>query len=537
MLFRSSTTIPLLTSLLAATLAVPAGAQEASPELLKQEVELRQQIREMEAELVRRRAEGVQAVSVNGKSLSPLQVRREAVFLAGSQQIEGKISTFFVQEWMERAIEEGRDAKDFEISEETIIKDLQKQVSEFQQQNPGAEFWEAVRSLTGMNRDGYLEQARQTELFMKVFFPGPAENWPQITKEAIIASAAAGSGKQFWDNMIKTTKGEDGKAKPLPPFWLYLCRGWVQKQLKQWSDIRYPADGLPPEIVLSVNGRIWKTDEAFERVRSGVYAQDIQRAMIEVVSREALRQELERTGHYMSDDEFREEYDEYRQQYDSTPFTTEVIAKTFKGYPSLEAFRQRWRLMRSFERMIAQDINDDNLQAHANKYARFFADGQTNVDIIPFMAKSTITGAWLPDGFTGSKKRAVEAFEAIQGGASFDDILETKGEFFAKDKDRGRLGNKSLNQIRQGVRESEFTDLLMGYSIGTFLFYDAEEGKVVGPLRSPEAYYIARVNKRLPARSTVDVKNERMRELVKQDYVTQRFMAWANGVLSKVTVN
>lgn len=531
--------ILLSSSLLAASLAVPTIAQENSGTQpgAQQEIELRQQIRQLEAELVQRRAEGVQSVTVNGKSLAPEHVRREAVFLAGNNQIESKISMFFVEEWMERAIEDGRDAKEFEISEEKIVADLTEQVAKFQEQAPGAEFWEAVRSMTGLNREGYLEQARQTELFMKVFFPGTADQWPTITKEAIIASAAAGSGQQFWDNMVNTTKSEDGKAKELPPFWMYLCRGWVQKQLKQWSDIRYPADGLPMDVVLSVNGRVWKTDDAFERVRSGVFAQDIERAMIEVVSREALRQQLEKTGNFMSDDEYREEYEEYRQQYDNTPFTTEVIAKTFKGYPSLEAFRQRWRLMRSFEKMIAKDINDENLQAHADKFGRFFADGQTNVDVIPFLAKSTTTGAWLPNGFDGAKQRAMAAFEQISGGASFDDILEKHGEFFAKDTERGRLGNKSLNQIRQSVSESEFTDLLMGYSIGAYLFYDAEPEKVVGPLRSPVGYFIGRVNRRLPARSAVDVKNERMRELVKQDYVTQRFMQWANEVLSRVSVN
>jgi hypothetical protein len=530
---RTDLLVPL--SILAVA-GAPLQAQDAAV-LREQEIALRQQIRELEADLIQRRAEGIEAIEVNGVKLSPLQVRREAVFLAGANQIEAKIANFFIDEWMERAVEEGRNRADFEISEQKIVADLKDQVAQFQEQNPGAEFWDAVRSMTGLSRDGYLEQARHTELFNKVFFPGPAEQWPSITKEAIIASAGGGSGKQFWDNMVNSTKSQNGQIKELPVFWMFLCRGWVQKQLKMWSDIRYPADGLPPEIVLSVNGRTWETEEAFERVKTGVFVQDLERAMIEVVGREALRQALEKAGAMMSDDGFREEYDVYRQQYDSTPFTTEVIAKTFKGYPSLEAFRQRWRLMRSFEKMIAKDINDDNLQAHADRYVRFFKDGQTDVDVIPFLAKSVKTNAWQPDGFAGARQRAVEAFEAISGGASFDDTLEQRGEFFAKDPERGRLGNKALNQIRQSLRESEFTDLLMGYSIGTYLFYDAEQGKVVGPLRGPEGYYIARVNNRLPARGTVDVKDERMRELVRQDYVTHRFMAWANEVLSRVQIN
>jgi hypothetical protein len=44
---------------------------------------------------------------------------------------------------------------------------------------------------------------------------------------------------------------------------------------------------------------------------------------------------------------------------------------------------------------------------------------------------------------------------------------------------------------------------------------------------------IARVNSRTPARRAIDVKVERERELVKEDYVTCRFFAWAAEVVGK----
>ena len=351
-----------------------------------------------------------------------------------------------------------------------------------------------------------------------------------------MASAQGSSGKDFWDNIEKSSTDDKGNPRDLPPFWMQLCRQWVQKQLKKWSDVQYPSDGLPGDIVLKVNERTWKTNDAFESIRTGLYTQDIERAIAEVMVRESLKQALMAAGAYLSDEDFRKEFDTYRQEYDNTPFTTEVIATAFKGYPSLEAYRQRWRLMKSFENMIAKEINDDNLKAHAEKYARFFADGATGVDVIQFFAKDTKTSGWTPNGMEEAKKRAQACFDEIKAGASFDKMLETKGEFFANDPEKGHLGSKSLNQLRQSLKESEFTDLLNGFSVGMHLFYDAEPGKIVGPLRGPEGYYIARVNSRSPARSAVSVAEARTRELVKQDYVSTRFLQWANEVMSKAVI-
>src|SRR5690606_5221961 len=108
--------------------------------------------------------------------------------------------------------------------------------------------------------------------------------------------------------------------------------------------------------------------------------------------------------------------------YDETVFSVEVIATTFKGYPSLEAFRQRWRLIRSFEKMIEDEMTDEALQAHADGHAGFFADGSVNVDFIQFYARDLTTGAWRVDGMAEAKERADAAMKAIEDGASFDSV-------------------------------------------------------------------------------------------------------------------
>ena len=55
-------------------------------------------------------------------------------------------------------------------------------------------------------------------------------------------------------------------------------------------------------------------------------------------------------------------------------------------------------------------------------------------------------------------------------------------------------------------------------------------------MRGPDGWYIARVTQRTPARGTTSVADPRTRDLVKQDYVTWRFLEWANQVLAQAEI-
>jgi hypothetical protein len=520
-------------ALVAAITAAPLFAQDLQEQLKT----LRRDVGRLADELTDERVKLLADLKVNGKPLDPRAVMREAVYLTGGKLVEAKVSEFFVFEEMRKQIDAGtRKAEEFVIGEQDVIDQLAPMKQEFETKNPGVDFWEVVRSQFGLNKETFLQQRRESILFDRVFFPGAPKNWPDITKEAIKAQTQSDQGPRFLEQLEKATEGVDEKGQPrkLPDFWVNMMRQFVQKGLRGWSDVRYGSNGLPAETVLKVNDLQWSTQDAFDFVKKGLYVQDLERAIQEVCVREALRQELVAKNAYIGDDDFQKRYDEYRQPYDSTPFTVEVIATRFKGYPCLEAFRARWRLITSYADMIKADVNDENLQAHANKRAAFFADGQVDVSLIPFQARNPKTGAWEPDGMTAAKARAEAAFAMLERkDLTFDKLLDQHVEFFANDEKRGRLGMLPLNQLRQQLRENEFTQLLDGTSIAEHLFFEAETGMTVGPIRSPDGWVIARVNSRTPARRTIDVKVERERELVKEDYVTCRFFEWAAGVVGK----
>jgi hypothetical protein len=136
-----------------------------------------------------------------------------------------------------------------------------------------------------------------------------------------------------------------------------------------------------------------------------------------------------------------------------------------------------------------------------------------------------------------AKKRCAEVFAKLESKElTFDQALADKAEFFSQDEKKGHLGMLPLNQVKQQFRESEFTQLLDGYSVANYLFFDAEVGKTVGPIQGSDCWYVCRVNARTPARRNIDVKNERERELVREDYINHRFMEWANDVIGRARV-
>ncbi|MEO6598173.1 MAG: hypothetical protein ABIP94_25800 [Planctomycetota bacterium] len=524
-------------TLLAAFLATSVGLSLSAQDPQEQVKALQRQVDDLADRLVDERARLLLDIKVNGVRLDPKEVMREAVYLTGGKLVESKVANFFILEELKKQVESGhRKAEEFEVTDADVMEQLGPMKADFETKNPGIDFWQIVRSQYGLNKETFLEQRKEAILFDRVFFPGAPKDWPDITKEAIKAQTQSDQGPRFLEQLEKATEGVDDKGQPkkLPDFWVNMMRQFVQKGLRSWSDIKYASHGLPADIVLKVNDLQWSTVEAFNFVKKGLYVQDIERAMQEVVVREALRQELTAKGFYISDEEFARRYDEYRQPYDTTPFTVEVIATRFKGYPCLEAFRSRWRLITSYGDMIKDEMTDANLQAHADKRAAFFADGQVDVSLIPFQGRNPKTGAWEPDGMDQAKVRCEAAFAALEKKEmTFDEAIDKHTEYFSNDEKHGRLGLLPLNQLRQQLRESEFTELLDGFSLSDFLFFDAEVGKTIGPIAGPDGWFIARVNTRTPARRQIDVKVERERQLISEDYVTSRFFQWANQIVAK----
>jgi hypothetical protein len=261
------------------------------------------------------------------------------------------------------------------------------------------------------------------------------------------------------------------------------------------------------------------------------------RAQIDIVLQTALRQELTKKGAWLGDDEYRKEFEEYRKPYDATPFTVKVLAMSFKGYPTFEVYKARWRLERSFEKMIAKEVNDENLAKHLERAKNFLADGRLSVQIIRIPAFDDATGTWKEAGFEKARQVADSVMDEIeQGKSDWAAAMAKHSKWPEQQKDQGTYHGKSLNELRTELRENEYTDFIHGYSVGEILFFDAKVNSVVGPLRGQDAYYIAKIVDRSPATGSMSIEDKNQRDLIKQDYVSHRFVAWANEVAGRTEV-
>ena len=51
-----------------------------------------------------------------------------------------------------------------------------------------------------------------------------------------------------------------------------------------------------------------------------------------------------------------------------------------------------------------------------------------------------------------------------------------------------------------------------------------------------DTWFVVRVNSHGPVRQDVSVKDERTRELVKQDFLTYKFFEWSKGVIANAKI-
>jgi hypothetical protein len=100
-------------------------------------------------------------------------------------------------------------------------------------------------------------------------------------------------------------------------------------------------------------------------------------------------------------------------------------------------------------------------------------------------------------------------------------------------KNKGRFGLKNRNELLQQLGESDWSLFLNGYTVTDYIFFELEPGIPSQPLRGPNGYYIARVARRTPPTSHINIEPTGQRPLVEQDYLATRFNAFCQEQLDK----
>ncbi|MBL8755051.1 MAG: hypothetical protein JNK15_17235 [Planctomycetes bacterium] len=233
---------------------------------------------------------------------------------------------------------------------------------------------------------------------------------------------------------------------------------------------------------------------------------------------QVLRQELERKGAWLDDKAYAEAYAAYADRYDRTPFTVKVLATRFKGYPSLEAFQQRWRVQECFRRTLPKEAFDDAALAKEALASNDLLVGNgVEIDLWMHPAPPQDDGRF---DFAAAEAAAGATIAARRAGKE----PETPGQ---------RFGDKvplQWNPLQEVLGEGEFATLLREPVAATVM--RAKEGDVLGPLRGSKGALVVEVRKLTKVDRTVDLAQARQRDLVRQLLEQRLFLAWVDQVFA-----
>ena len=484
-----------------------------------------------------RRAAGALRVSVNGEEIPAAAIERTLVYLLGRFYLDRRIGDFFVADEVERRREKGQSVEHLGIGTGDVLAEIESAKRRI------ASGW-VRRDRTGKPdcMGPIVDESGSEALFDRVFVPEDPDEWSETTIRALTSQG----GRDFVDKTMKGLREHREKTptEPIPAFYRTVLRRWITKALQEEARIRLASDGLPPDVVLTVNDRPLLTSEAHLAVAPSATELDRERAMRWSVWATVTRQALVETGVYLDDEEFATQgaIRGLELPYKGSHHGPETIATVFKGFPSYELYREYCRLWMSFERKFQAEITDDALARHCDRVRAFYEEATVDAQVILCAGLDlrspdrTLKGL---HAFDEARGRARLVVAMLEEGASFEELIDRFSDFpgqAAPGENRGRFGPRDESQLRRLLGESEFEELVRGYSISEFLFHDALIGEAVGPFLGPYGYYVGRVIARSPGNRTIDLSSENGRELVREDYLSRRFLEWSNEAVSRSTI-
>lgn len=495
-------------------------------------------------------------LTVNGQVVREAEIRRELVYAIGSAQLESQKLDVLIQEEIDRRVKAGEDAAKFAVSDEERTRLEKEAVDQMKSTYPDIEL-DAILKGNFLTKEGFYRTVSQTLRFDKVFLPDDPNAWPITTVNAIKANA----GEDFITRLKETqpereknlADGASPEQKQGQMMFKTIMRKMVIQSLNEGSDVKTASSGLPVDVAAMVNGKAIKVDDVYAVVNTLVTPSDVARTRKWIAKVTAVEQALRQAGKYLSEDEFRAAFAEHKAPYDQSPFKLDMIATAFKRFPSMDAYMRYFRLLKSYERMIAAELDDAHLGAHLEKRANLLLGlGRVNCEFILCSAYDFPKAKWKPDGWTQAEARSVEVAKelASAGGDNWSAVLEKYSEFWdppapqgqvgspapTNTLNKGRFGLTNRNELLQKLSESEYLTFVEGSTIGDYVFFDQEAGTLGGPFRGPYGYYITRVTSRTPPQKTFSLAEPTQRDLVTQDYLAVRLAEFGQQVFEAADV-
>ncbi len=466
------------------------------------------------------------------------RLKRTYIYTAGSRYILQRTLEELLKDEIQRRKDAGLFVGKVEIADDLVEAEVESRMQALKEQDANLDFWDQVAA-QGFTPTTFRQELRRSIQARNMYFPEDPTDWPvEMLKEVL---------GDTWDNFMAKThedflaqKEETGEFPPLneqtlnmmlmPTIWNYLLKH---------GDVQYPSDGLPEGVVLRVNERDVATEEVLATIEPFLSDTDREWAELFVDRIDMATVALQEKGAWLSKEESDALFAKEAAEYNSPPFTHELVVLQFLGYPSMEIYKQFFRVRHSFRNLLPAEGTDafKGLQkAQLAERGEFYGGAKVQVDVILLSARDTATGKFPLHGnpYQQAKERAQEVAEILSEGTDFDQVLMEYSDYPEKvpgsqagmpQPNHGHLPAQTRNDMRGFLGESDYTDFLFGYSISDDIFFRAELGAIYGPIRGPLGYYFYRVVQRSPATRTLDVAGvERDAYIVNDDLLTTHFL-------------
>jgi hypothetical protein len=217
----------------------------------------------------------------------------------------------------------------------------------------------------------------------------------------------------------------------------------------------------------------------------------------------------------------------------------------------MDSYKTILRGQRSYEKMIADTITEEELTSWLGRAGRLLGLGEVQCEVIHIASFDHTVNAWHDGGWQAAEERANAIVDQLveTEGAAWDKLLAAESDFYdppapaqaaqmpnPDKRNKGRFGMIHRNKLMQLMGESEFTAFVDGYSIADEIYYHQNVGSIDGPFKGVHGYYITRVDSRTGSKKPILLSDENMRTMVREDYVMQHFVVFAQECLMNAEV-
>jgi len=224
-------------------------------------------------------------------------------------------------------------------------------------------------------------------------------------------------------------------------------------------------------------------DELWPLIESNIVGPDREIILREMLTLDGMQRVLDSIGAWMGDDEVVEAYRAHEAEFEGTLFPLSAIIM-FRGYSSLDRYREHFRYRESYKRWRGEAITEDELEIHHREGGRlFFERGNVIVDMA-YRGVSTL--GYTDEGFATAESQLMASFSKLGGtdDAGNPITFASVAAEFPKPEVQNAQGNDRAfqrNQLRMRMTESELSIFLAGYSMADDVFYHGLPGEYFGP--------------------------------------------------------